>query len=395
VGGADGLRLSARHQPWPAVLAQRLQQPVPRAPRVGRGARLGGGQEEDQGLLHQPGQQLDHRGRLDLPTGAHGLGGVQREAPREDRQPIEEDPLLVGQEVVAPVDRRLQGLLAGQRGAAAPRQHPEPVLEAGEELLHRQHPDAGRGQLEGQRDAVQPHAHLRDGGGVPGGQAEPGERRPGPVGEQAHGLRPGDLRDRGPRLRVRTAGERRERQRRHAPHRLTREPQRLAAGRQDADVRAGAQQRLGQRGAGADEVLAVVEHEQEALGPQRVAERGQQGAAGLLAHADDGRHRLGDGGRVGERGELDQPDAAGEPLPREQGLRHPEGQPRLAGAAGAGERDQAPGAQQPGRLGHVALPPDEAGERRREVVRRVGRAGALGGRLGGGPERGAVLRSQA
>jgi hypothetical protein len=50
---------------------------------------------------------------------------------------------------------------------------------------------------------------------------------------------------------------------RHGPRRLPRNAQQLPAGGEDLQAGAGAQQRVGEHGAGADEVLAVVEHQQK------------------------------------------------------------------------------------------------------------------------------------
>jgi hypothetical protein len=52
--------------------------------------------------------------------------------------------------------------LAGQRGAAPAHQQAEAVLEPREQLVDRQEADAGGGQLDRQRDAVQAAAQLDD-----------------------------------------------------------------------------------------------------------------------------------------------------------------------------------------------------------------------------------------
>lgn len=54
-----------------------------------------------------------------------------------------------------------------------------------------------------------------------------------------------------------------------APGRLARNGQRLAAGRQHAQQRAGPQQALDQGGTGQHQMLAVIQHEQEPFGPKR------------------------------------------------------------------------------------------------------------------------------
>ena len=63
---------------------------------------------------------------------------------------------------------------------------------------------------------------------------------------------------------VREGIARRQRQRRHAEDRFALHPQRLARGGQDVELRTGAQQSVHEVGAGCDEMLAIVEHQQQA-----------------------------------------------------------------------------------------------------------------------------------
>ena len=65
-----------------------------------------------------------------------------------------------GQELVGPVDRGLQRLVTGHRGAAPAGEHPEPLVEPLEDLGRRDRPRPGRRQLDGERDAVEPAAEL-------------------------------------------------------------------------------------------------------------------------------------------------------------------------------------------------------------------------------------------
>jgi len=68
----------------------------------------------------------------------------------------------------------------------------------------------------------------------------------------------------------------------------------MLAGRQDAQLGTLAQESVGQRGAGLDEVRTVVQQQQKKmLRTQHVHKSAQQGAAGLLAHAKNP-----DGGRA-------------------------------------------------------------------------------------------------
>ena len=69
-------------------------------------------------------------------------------------------PFGVVEQVPAPVDHRAQRLVAGQRRTAAAGEQPEPVVEAGRDLLERQGPQPGGGQLDRQRHPVEPAADL-------------------------------------------------------------------------------------------------------------------------------------------------------------------------------------------------------------------------------------------
>ena len=83
----------------------------------------------------------------------------------------------------------------------------------------------------------------------------------------------------------------------------------LAAGGQDLEVCALPQQRLTQRGAGCQHVLAVVEDEERVAWAEVIDERRDWICAGRERDRDDPCHSLGDQRRVGYRGELDEPGA--------------------------------------------------------------------------------------
>jgi hypothetical protein len=92
------LRRSGFPQALSGVAAKRLEHP-----ETG-GATASG---NDQGLVHQVGEQFQH-----VPVPAHLLGRFQREAPGEDSQPPEELSLWCRRKLIAPVDSRLERLLA-------------------------------------------------------------------------------------------------------------------------------------------------------------------------------------------------------------------------------------------------------------------------------------------
>ena len=104
---------------------------------------------------------------------AHRLGGLVLAAAGEDGERTEE-PLLLGlEQVVRPLDGRPERLLPRIRVPARLEQV-EPLRQPLDELLRREHDGARGGQLERQRQVVQPRAELRDRVGVP---RPPTERR--------------------------------------------------------------------------------------------------------------------------------------------------------------------------------------------------------------------------
>ena len=107
-------------------------------------------------------EALGHE-RLERPeVGAgHGLGTFGREAAREDAQPPEERSLLLVEQVVAPGDRRVEGLLAGGEVGGAALQQREAALEPLEQRLRLEDAHARGGELDRERQPVEPRA---DGG---------------------------------------------------------------------------------------------------------------------------------------------------------------------------------------------------------------------------------------
>ena len=307
----DGVALGGRLEPLGGVLAHGVEQTEALTLR------------DNERLLDQPGEQIDDPPPGDRTAGADLLGRLEREPSGEDREPTEEHALLAREQVMAPVDRGPQRLLAGQRRAAAGAEHVEAVAQARGDLLERQRGRAGRGELDGQRHAVQTPADLLHGAGgaVRGIEARP--RRGGALAEQPLGLG----------------------QRGHPPGDLVGAAQRLAARGQDAHAGPGAQNLLGQAGARVDQVLAVVENEQRLARGQMRHERLQGRARCGDRHADGQRRRLRHERGVAEARQVDEPSAVGQL--RQRVRRDLERQPRLAAAPGAGERHE-PGARPAG-----------------------------------------------
>src|ERR1035437_1442230 len=73
-------------------------------------------------------------------------------------------PLILGEQVVAPVQRRAQGLVAARRRPGAADEHGEDVVETLRQLADGKDPEPCRGQLDSQRQAVEPPARPRPGG---------------------------------------------------------------------------------------------------------------------------------------------------------------------------------------------------------------------------------------
>ena len=113
-------------------------------------------------------------------------------------------------------------------------------------------------------------------------------------------------------------------------------------------------------------MLAVVQHEQEVARGQPGDQRAQRVRARRGIQPERGGHGVGDEARVGHRHQVGDPDPVGVGVeqPASRLLR----EPRLAGAAHAGEGEQPAWRQQAMDVGDLPLAPDEAGERRGEVV---------------------------
>src|SRR4030095_3115666 len=94
--------------------------------------------------------------------------------PGKKGQASQNHALVFGEEIVAPVERRAQRLLARQRRAGTASQQPEAVTQARTDLLDRQRPDAHRGHTQPERNPVEMYAKLGDDRGTRSSQAEVG-----------------------------------------------------------------------------------------------------------------------------------------------------------------------------------------------------------------------------
>ena len=224
---ADPRLLAGGSQPLGGVLPHGLEQSVPGDVAV----RLG----EHERRVDEPTESIEGP-RLAEIFGAHPLDRLQRERSGEHSQPSEEHPLVVGEQVMAPGQGGRQCLLTGDRCPAPAAEQRERVAEARGDLLRRKHRDTRRSELQRQRHTVEAITDLRHRSGVVVGEREPGRSRRGTQDEQlqrgdaSHRLCRGDV------LRI-GHGERRRQ-----PADLTRDAQRLPAGRQDGDLRTALQQ---------------------------------------------------------------------------------------------------------------------------------------------------------
>ena len=144
-------------------------------------------------------------------------------------------------------------------------EQPEAIIEPVRQALGAQETGAAGRELQSQGNAVEPVAYAGDGGGVGLGEGEAGDRLPGALAEEGHGVRGRHVVDA-------DCARGRHGQRTEPDHRLTRKAEHLPARGQDHDVGAAGQDGVRQPGGGGHEVLAVVEDHEEAPVPQLVGE---------------------------------------------------------------------------------------------------------------------------
>ncbi len=318
-------------------------------------------------LQQRPVDELaDHEHGIDVwrcrtVSATQQLGRVgQPERSGEDRQCLEGRARGAIQHLVAPRHRRRERLLSWIDALTSVAEDREPIRQPSQQLGWCEHVRARRGELERERQAIEPTADLGDGPDVLGREREAGLRRASPLDEQADRLERTCRRDVGVDRRL-GRGEWR-----HRPTLLTRNPQRLSARRQDTAATAGLEQRPDQPSDRLGHALAVVEDDQHLAIAQVVDDHVGRIATRLIADAEHahqvGRHRFGL-----RSGELDAPDAVS--VATDLLGRDLEGETRLAHTARTGERHQPMRSQQAPDLGDVVVAADQARHRGREVVR--------------------------
>ena len=227
----------------------------------------------------------------------------------------------------------------------------EAIVEVVEHLLgaHRHH--AGGGQLDGEGDPIEALADLGHRRGLVGSV----EREPG-----LHGL--GSLEEQLDRGRV---GPGSCVEGRNGPPVLRREAQALAAGGQDPDGGGLAQDRVDEIRRRGQDVLAVVDHDEQASARQRVDDALGHRPARSGRDPEDRRHGVGHGRGIADRRQLDHPDAVGELVGQLGGDLHRE--PGLADPARTGEGHEPVRLHELADLLHLHLAADEARDLHRQV----------------------------
>jgi hypothetical protein len=329
LGGAGAGVLAGRPELHPAELADGLQHPVA---------------DPGPGLGHAQQRLVDEAADRVEGTGAeHDLRRLERETVLEQRQPPQGALLAGVQQVPGPLDDREQGLVPVGSTAVAAAQQREPVLEPPVDLLDRHGAHPGRGELDRQRQAVEP---ADDTGHDRLGETHARSRGDRPLAEQLGRVARLQFAERVDAL----GGDR----------------QRGPAGGEDAQVGRGRDQEGGELGRRLDQVLAVVQDQQarglrEPLrdpGPDVGPLLGGQGpvAADRVTDAEDGPDFDRDILVGGDAGQLDEVDDRLRRVPGER-VR----QPRLAQAAGPDDgHHPRPGHQGP-QPRQVGVPADQLG----------------------------------
>ena len=119
--GPEPLAVAARVEVILRVLADRLEEPVAGLGRL----RVG----HDERSCDERGEELEHVVRLDDVARPDGFGRLEAEAAREHAEPLQQQLLARVEQVVRPVDRGAQRLVALDRGARPTAEQPEPLVE--------------------------------------------------------------------------------------------------------------------------------------------------------------------------------------------------------------------------------------------------------------------------
>jgi len=139
-------------------------------------------------LLHQPRQHVGDRRGLERVVGADRFGGLEIEAAGEHGQAPEQRALVGLEQVVAPFERGGQRLLPRRGRVAAGAEHAEAVAEPLRDRGRPQRAEPTGGELDCERQPIEPEADPGHVGGVVGVEREVGCDGVSALHEQLHGL---------------------------------------------------------------------------------------------------------------------------------------------------------------------------------------------------------------
>ena len=299
VGASQLVFSTALGQPLQRVLANRAQHEE-------TGLAVAGGHLAQQTLLDERPEAIEDR-FLELVAGTDRLDCVEPGSTCEHGQAPEEGALVLGEKVVAPVDRAAQRLLAFGPVPRSAGEEPKAIAEPREHGLGREDVDAGSRQLDRQRQTVQAGTDLGHGRRVLVGHLEIGfdpyrsldEERDRLVLREALGTFVEARIGRGEGW--------------HRVFSLPVDPQSAATGRQDREPRRGCKQLCDARG-GISNLLEIVEDQKRSPFAEVVG----QGCHGREASAVRQAQLLRDGSghqlRVAQQGERDEKDAVWEAI---------------------------------------------------------------------------------
>ena len=140
------VQLTPRRQLLARVLSERLQKQI---------ARLGAidiGQQER--LVYQRRQKVDHVGLRDVVARADGVRGGQRTSAGKYRELLEHTLFARGEQIVTPIDRRSHRLLSRQRRALPSGQNDKAMVEPVRNHLNRKYVNSRGGKFNRERDAI-------------------------------------------------------------------------------------------------------------------------------------------------------------------------------------------------------------------------------------------------
>ena len=212
------------------------------------------GDVADEAVVHERADALEHVDVVrESPRGALDVGQSRA---YEHREHLKHPALGLGEELGAPLDRASQRALPRREVAPPALQHVEPFVEPPPQLVDREQRDARGGELDRERQPVEPAAGGDDVGRVLVRELEVGPQRDRALDEQLDRLRCERI------LQRDCAGAGGERERRHREQPLAAYAQRRTAGHERGGTRA-VREQLGQAGRGLGHLLEVVEHEQQ------------------------------------------------------------------------------------------------------------------------------------